>query len=531
MATAMASQGDESAWDSAVSLGDRELALPGRELAGVIGVPKAANWRFRRSAPGAVAYRWDRCRPAATNAPGSGLAQVAQRSLYAPRHGSDSGDHVIGVIGAADSVQLVGQVAEELGLAGRVIGQAYTTPDQAPALARQLDPLCGVILFTGRVPYVLSLASGRFQSRVDYIPHEGADLYRSLAGLLLTDKHRGLLPHISLDTIAPEIAQEAFLDLGVEPPTHVLPLDIVHHDLMFATADIVRFHVERYEQDHVEVCLTCVGAVHQALEERGVPSVRVAHTRTAVREALARGRLSLELHRAEASQLAVCLLELPSSEGSGAARSSRRNVAEEVARRYADTLGGTIASLDDGQLVIHTTRGLVEREMGSEFSAPSSLLATEFRDLVHVGFGLGATAAAAQRNAREALGFARREHVPYLCLEDGVVIPVGDGEPSTVRETDPARLKVAEDLGFSPALLRRLAAAFRQLDPEGFTAQDLASVHGVRTRSARRIISRLEEAGLAEQCGTQKGPGAGRPQTVYRVKIDRLLPSGSVSGA
>lgn len=73
--------------------------------------------------------------------------------------------------------------------------------------------------------------------------------------------------------------------------------------------------------------------------------------------------------------------------------------------------------------------------------------------------------------------------------------------------------------------LARLVTAIAQLDAAAVTAQDLAVAYGVAPRSALRLLKTLERAGVATAFGTRSAPRAGRPQTVYRIDVDRLLPA------
>ncbi|MEZ4595733.1 MAG: hypothetical protein R3C32_02210 [Chloroflexota bacterium] len=57
------------------------------------------------------------------------------------------------------------------------------------------------------------------------------------------------------------------------------------------------------------------------------------------------------------------------------------------------------------------------------------------------------------------------------------------------------------------------------------TAAELARAYGIEARSARRLTTSLQRAGIATATGRQGGGGAGRPQTVYRIDVGRLIPA------
>jgi len=176
---------------------------------------------------------------------------------------------MIGVIGPADSTALALSVAAEVGLADVVVGRSYASVETSLGLARELDRVCQVLLFTGRVPYALARASDSLGATLRYVPHSGADLYRTLVHLLRA--YRGELPRVSLDTIQPALVREAYEDLGLEPPRHILPLEVDGDpDRVRAAADIVAFHLARFQAGDVDVCVTCLGEVDRELRAAGV---------------------------------------------------------------------------------------------------------------------------------------------------------------------------------------------------------------------------------------------------------------------
>lgn len=434
---------------------------------------------------------------------------------------------MIGVLGAPDSVALVEEVAAEMELDAPLVARAYDTAEDAIALADELDLLSEVILFSGRLPYLVATARGAYRARLQYMPHEGTDLYRTLARILLDRKE---LPRISLDSIDPKVVGETFADLGLDPPEHVLELPMPGKQPSFDMLRLSEGHAALHEQGKVDLCLTCVKEVHDALVAQQVPSVRIVHSRQVIRESLRRAGLAIQLAQAEAARLAVCVVELTPParllDGPGAPEA---NIARDVARRYADLLSGTITSFDRSETVIHTSRGVVERQVRLSSADRSSLARTEYRDLVNVGIGLGETAQTAEAKARQALSFAKRHRVPCLCTEDGAIIPIhGDAASIPSREVRPRWRATAEELGVSPATLHKLVEALRVLNPSAFTARQLAAAYGIQSRSARRLIADLERVGLIAPTGSERGPGAGRPHVVYRFDPQKLVSLGEL---
>jgi hypothetical protein len=441
---------------------------------------------------------------------------------------------MIGVIGPPDSTELALSVAREDGLGESVIARAYDSAGQAADLAHELDRICQVLLFTGRLPYVFARRSGALRASLQFVPHSSADLYRTLVQLLR--EFKGELPRVSLDTIEPLIAREAYEDLGLDPPRHVLPLEVEgDEDAVQSADDIVAFHLDTYRSGEVVGCLTCLGAVYIQLRAAGVPAWRITHTRSVMREALRQAQLAARLAISETTQPAAVLINVPdlraqpSEDGRAYEMQRRRLRAREEILDLAERLQGRMAELDDQTFVVYTSRGTIEDAIARLRAGQGGPL--EIQRLladVRVGVGLGATVPIAEENARRALIMGQRDRDLHVAFADGEVFRAGvDGQTATykLRETREPTLRLARELGLGPLALTRLTRALRQVDTSAVTASELAQAYGIQPRSTRRILTSLQRAGIATPLGRQGGGGAGRPQTIYRIDLERLIPS------
>jgi len=440
---------------------------------------------------------------------------------------------VIGVVGPADSTALALAVANEDGIGSEVIGRAYDSVDDAARLAHELDQLCQVIVFTGRVPFAHALTRGPYRAALQFVPHSGADLYRALVHLVR--QHAGALPRVSLDTIERSVVTEAYEDLGLDPPTHVLSLEMGPDDpTIRATEDITAFHFERYRAGDVDVCVTCLGAVYGTLVAAGIPAFRIAHTRAVVRDSLRQAHLAARLAITEATQPAAVLVRLVGATGGtrldpGSYDAQRRRLLARMAVvELAEALQGRMADLDDETLIVYSNRATIEAALARLAVDRSGPLGVAGRGSEsRMGIGLGATVPAAEENARRALVMGERSGDLHVALPDGqVLLATADHAEGRyrLRETHEPTLRIAEQLGLGPLAFGRLIRALRQLDVTSVTATDLARAYGIEPRSARRLMTTLERAGIATRMGVQGGPAAGRPQTVYRIDVSRLMP-------
>ena len=440
---------------------------------------------------------------------------------------------MIGLIGPPDSVQLALVIAAEESQHDQVVARSYETAEEAPDLAQELDRICTVLLFTGRFPYARASRRGGLRSTLLYVEQSGADLYGAIVRLLRDNDCQ--LPRISIDTIEPELLSEAFENVGLKAPRHVLALGVEDEPASRTTADLVAFHQGHHAAGDVDLCLTCVGSVFEGLRSLGVPAMRITHARSVMREALRQAFLTARLAATEATQPAAVLIEIPSSgpslgDESGPYEAQRRRLrAREDVLDIAERLQGRLADVDDQTSIVYTSRGTIESALSRLMEGHDGPLSTDrLPTRVQLGVGLGRTVAAAEENARRALTMGARDGALHVGFPDGDVLRVARDRRATtyrLRETQPAAIRIAEQLGIGPLALARLTSALQQVDASAVTASELARAYGIETRSARRLITSLQRAGMASRLGRQGGPGAGRPQTVYRIDLERLVGS------
>ncbi|TFB47818.1 hypothetical protein [Cryobacterium tagatosivorans] len=415
---------------------------------------------------------------------------------------------MIGVIGSPDSVALALAVAADIGLADQVIGRSYSHVDDVPSISQDLDRVCQVLLFTGRVPFSQAVGGEHvLHATVDFVPHTAIDLYRTLSLVLL--RNGGHIPTVSIDTIDEDVVAEVFNDLGVTSAFRVLSLDAGRGRLR-SSDEVVRFHLDALREGRATMSLTCLGAVKRTLDEAGVSVMRIEHTRSTLRQALSRAASALKMAEVEGSQLTAAVLRPLDNQ--------RRHLPPPHVRSFSEQLRGVARPAADGTWVVHTTIAAVQSmTLAGGAGVPEGWA---------VGYGAGATLLDAEANARRALALAGDDHGPFTVFPDGSVF----GLEATgvagyrLRETDDLLLSHAREMGMRPLTLARLTVALRGLDPSAFTARELAAAYGGEARSARRMLATLQRAGVATVRGAEGPPRAGRPQAVYQIDVDLLVP-------
>ncbi len=437
---------------------------------------------------------------------------------------------MIGLIGPTDSVLLAMSVAETMGATQDFVARTYERVEQVADLARELDQLCQVLLFTGELPFMLAQEDEPLQSELHYIPHSGADLYRMISAILIDNL--GAMPLVSIDTIDETPVETCFSELYLPVPPRIALISSDERSPETVTRKLVAVHKSQLDDGKAVLALTCLSSVHAELSRDGYAVRRIDHTRTGMRETLDRARLSTQLQKSRAVELAVLLFRLdPQALATGdvysreSARLSVHLRLLDVARKH----GAQLSALDGSAFLLATTRGAIDSAIARQLAGHGSLLDPLEADVeVLAGAGVGDTYAIAEANAKQAMimGEADTSAGIYVVFSNGRVHSPGRRRASILQfhETG-AVLELAETLGLGPLSVRRLFDALYQVDQAAFSAQQLAEAHGIQVRSSRRILTALIRAGFAQEVGIRTRQGAGRPQTLYHVDMKALIDS------
>jgi hypothetical protein len=398
---------------------------------------------------------------------------------------------VIGVVGPHDLVDQVAATCEEQpGVS--TLRLDYDHEAQAPAIVEAHATAVEGWLFTGIVPYMLSRDADVLTRPAAFVDYTGATLLSALVRL----QHQGQdVTRLSIDTLSAADVTATFAEAGL--PTQ--DLRILPYRPEMTSAKAIAFH--RRGPRHPVI--TCLSSAHEALRD-GPHVLRLAPSVHSVRVALRQLLLTAEGQAQEDAQIALGLIEVENDDG---------------LLREATALGGTVAAFRGGTHLLVTTRGpLYDASVGFTGLPMLARLAAQ-NQVVRVGFGLGRSAAEAESLARRALARARRigdvAAVLSLRADTDIVlesVPTGSAAEQNLSV-------IARRVGLSLPTLEKLLEARAAVGDEPLTTREIAERLAVQQRTARRMLHRLELAGLAERTGNLTSGSSGRPLTLYRLTL------------
>jgi len=416
----------------------------------------------------------------------------------------------VGLFGPRRLVKTMSEVGQEVAERSahgvRFLTGGYDDLSEAEERYLRLRDRIDSAVFPG--PWAFDLATTGHWLTVPstHLPLTGAALYAALLRASLT------IPDVD----------EAYSEIGLD----TAQVYDVPYEGPESVAGFAAFHREKFERQHTTVALTTILSVERELRADGVPVLRIAPTRSSVRDALETAVLLGQGTRMGAHQLAMIAVQvIPSGAESGdywqqeLALSTHQKLLSE-----ARQVGASVTRRSDTLFLVTTTYGALLR-LTEQFAVAPFLgaLTAQLGVPVAVGAGTGQTARAAEANALMA--------VEESVAAGGKVAVYLDGSSDRLDlEPGAATTDAAPIDGTSPIDQRALeivtsiasamsSAPGRQVVVD---VESVAAIMQVTQRTGRRMLKELVEAGLAWPLPPARSTGGGRPRQQFRLLTEKL---------
>ncbi|MEU8221287.1 hypothetical protein [Kribbella sp. NPDC048915] len=431
----------------------------------------------------------------------------------------------VGLFGPRRLVKTMAEVGQEVAERSahgvRFLTGGYDDLSEAEERYLRLRDRIDAAVFPG--PWAFDLATTGHWLTVPstHLPLTGAALYAALlrASLTIPDVD---LSRVSIDSLSQADVGEAYAEIGLD----TAQVYDVPYEGPESVAGFAAFHREKYERRHTTVALTTILSVERELRADGVPVLRIAPTRSSVRDALETAVLLGQGTRMGAHQLAMIAVQvIPSGAESGdywqqeLALSTHQKLLAE-----ARQVGASVTRRSDTLFLVTTTYGALLR-LTEQFTVAPFLgaLTSQLGVPVAVGAGTGQTARAAEANALLAVEDSVEAGGKVAVYLDGsserVDLEPGDATTNAAPVDSPSpidqrALEIVTSIAsaMSPAPGRQVVV----------DVESVASIMQVTQRTGRRMLKELVEAGLAWPLPPARSTGGGRPRQQFRLLTEKL---------
>ncbi len=424
----------------------------------------------------------------------------------------------LGVLGADDSIAVIQQVAREFSEI-EIVPIVYWEEEEVLDKARPFLTKVDMWLCSGQVPYTIMVQRLDLDHPIFYTRHSGEGLYKVL---LYWVHERGMkISDMSFDTLSPDTMQQLLQGVGIQTPFH-----LKHYSGEIHSKELVQFHRSLWESGITKVAVTCLRSAQLQLAKLGIPSTHITPTVSEVRQVLDSVVQTYELLQSRDAQLVVQMLQ---QVGNSKNQKTPVDELDTAIHRYARYLHGTKQQVSSNCWTVFATRGAVENVTENFAKKPclGSIANVDDGEVVG-GIGIGKTVREAEDRARFALSQAKICGLgSWACAFDdnSVIAPLGETDRTLsytyVRE-DLQRL--SSDVALSALTLTKISSILEKRNSTTITAYELAGFLHVLPRSARRILLKLEEYGLATVIGEETPYQRGRPRKIYDIHLDKDSP-------
>ncbi|MGZ9816992.1 ArsR family transcriptional regulator [Peribacillus simplex] len=422
----------------------------------------------------------------------------------------------LGLLGVADSFEIIQSVIIKYPEIICIPIECLTEED----LIKNVSPLLEEVdmwLCTGPITYKIVQEWKGIEAPVFYVTYTGSTLYKTVLQVLYEQKIE--VDEISFDSNA-SMWEQALQEAGIKTKPRFVESEII------SLEGLVQYHFELWKSGQTKAAITG-HPIHHELRLLGVPTYRTLPSTMAVEAVLNNILRTYEMLHFKSTQIAVQIIEIDSFVGLIKDTFSTDEIFRieikymEKLLSYTKKVHGSIKSSGFGRYVIFTTRGLLQDITGNFRQIPDIHdFDQASKEAVTCGIGIGQTVYDAEINAGNALLHAKEcgKGTWMVCFDDKKIAgPLGKPEQLTYSYISEQLESISQQTSLSVITLNKLKSSLKKLSNDELNANELANYMQITPRSARRILTALEEKGFAQVVAEEKPHTRGRPRKIYKI--------------
>lgn len=436
----------------------------------------------------------------------------------------------IAVLGHKDSIEDIKTIIAEKFEDTQVIGIPLSSDEEVGEAKRQLEmtlPACNGVLYTRQDPYRLMISRVKHGDvPVRYVDIDTSNFIHSL--MEASYHYRADICRVSVDTLGFETVTRAYESLHIPAEsTHFRIISVDTASSHFVNA-VAQTHRENYLSGKYSVCVTNIRNVWDTLRGENIPCVLMTPSRDSYIHEIRRLMISYQLKRSDEGNLAIMSLTARRTDAYIAQTTLVQNVLDrnrvnELVAYFTQRLDGACIDNGNGDYYIFCEYGNLARE--TDNFTKLDLMDSVFLNTPYalsVGIGIGKNMRGALANS--AVGMRRAVNQSgnraYIVRSAGHII--GPIEPSEITKSgnalfDRRLMLAANTCGMAINTVCRIDAFVRQNGSPSFTVRELARALSISSRTAARMVAKLERKGYAAEVGKVVTGDKGRPTRVFRL--------------
>ncbi|WP_371373805.1 hypothetical protein [Sporomusa aerivorans] len=428
----------------------------------------------------------------------------------------------LGVIGDEACINIVEEISNEYPEFS-IRYFTFNTMEDTVSIIQAYEDETDMWLLLEPYAYLYAKEWGGSRKQLFHIPYRGASLFKTLCEIFYNANLA--IQDISFDTVPYSDIKRGLAEMNIQYGDTIFVNDFF---VQTPVNEIFQYHYDLWKNGKIKAAVTCIGKVKDMLMGAGVPVYRVLPVRLSIRSMFYNMFREFNLQIVQDAQIAVQVFEFCILNDDEKVYSTDEIYNEEIKLTqkliaYARKVRGSLKAVGQGKFFVFTTRGSLKSITDDFRTIPSieEFEASEHK-LIACGIGIGLSAYEAEFNATTALRDAKRygKGAWMIVFDDKTVTgPLGKKEQLTYSHFSDALQNISCQTSISVATLSKIIGIMEQKKTDRLSAQDLAQYMHILPRSARRIIARLENCGIAIEVGEENPNPRGRPRKLYCMKL------------
>ena len=429
----------------------------------------------------------------------------------------------IGIFATTRSLQHIMEIDQEMRKYCNVTYLPYTSPDHLQFLYEQNMEQFDAFLFGGSYPYeVLSSIFGPISRPCAYFNVSDRDYYKLIAGLAV--QHPELdFSRVYMDT--PDIPVDFFsiFQRADCPFLGDAPIDWDHVNPTDWYQPLKEYYLQLWGSGKVDLLVTRFGSMESFLNEHQIHNLYLSPSPESMLETF-RG-LMMQLSAVSIHDSAACLGLVGSPQSLSEEQWSALNTRLQACNKQ---FGMPFLIYEHGDHFELTTNISVLKELSQQYTTcpVTAFLESGVDFPVCVGWGCGSNVIDAHRNAQRAMKEALlcKGSAAFIVMADNVIIgPLSSIRRISYSDAPSQHLsQLSERTSVSPLYLSKIISVLTQKGGNTLSSEELAFYLNITTRSASRILSKLEAGGLATVQYNRQLKLRGRPAKIYKIRLQDL---------
>ncbi len=390
----------------------------------------------------------------------------------------------------------------------------------------KIMPLCDAILYTRFEPYKIMASMLEHTVPVRYVDVDSSNLIHCL--LKAAYHYKADIRNISIDTLDREAVMSAFTSIGIdesEVKAHIINID--SGDKHFVHK-IDTEHRYNYNKNLCDFCITNIRSIYVKMIQENIKCVLLAPSKETYIYEIRRLMISHGLNKLNDNHNVIIKLKLyPKSDFYIYNKTLLQEVmdlnkAREYAAIFSENVRGVIISASEMEFYILCKSALLESET-ENFTKLDLLqsIAAHTALTVNIAIGYGNNLKKAKANAETGLKHSNpNSNQAYVVYDaENIVGPIEPNEIISIYEEliDERLIQISELSGLSINTIYKIDTYVKQKRNSPVTSKELSIHLGISTRTADRIVSRLEKCGLIIEAGRQVIKERGRPTRILKI--------------